>query len=206
MRQVCVFQSMRQEHKHESTDQIVTAEFLRAAGNSAEVAEAAAIAAWKHAAGDGLKEHAVPLKLENRTLTIAVADAIWQKQLTLDARATALSSKFDPRPTTRRRVRFRRRSEAREAARGAAAQQEEPLDNEVPLELWSAANAIQDKELRKSFLKTALLSLRHKDKRCRSTIRHRKGRATGASGTGRGRAKNLRPTDRGDCQLRRTTQ
>src|SRR6185503_6283007 len=54
---------------------------LRAAGDSTEVAEAAAIAAWKHAAGNGLKEHAVPLKLEDRTLTIAVADAIWQKQL-----------------------------------------------------------------------------------------------------------------------------
>ena len=54
---------------------------LRAAGDSAEVAEAAAIAAWKHAAGDGLKDHAVPVKLENRTLTVAVADAIWQKQL-----------------------------------------------------------------------------------------------------------------------------
>ena len=54
---------------------------LRAAGDSTEVAEAAAIAAWKHAAGNGLTEHAVALKLENRTLTIAVADAIWQKQL-----------------------------------------------------------------------------------------------------------------------------
>src|SRR5918996_4032757 len=56
---------------------------LRAAGNAEEVAQAAAIAAWKHAAGDGLKEHAVPVKLENRTLTVAVADAIWQKQLHL---------------------------------------------------------------------------------------------------------------------------
>src|ERR1700750_775695 len=55
---------------------------LRASGNSAEVAEAAAIAAWKHAAGDGLKEHAVALKLEDRTLTIAVADPIWQNNLT----------------------------------------------------------------------------------------------------------------------------
>jgi hypothetical protein len=54
---------------------------LRAAGDSPEVAEAAAIAAWKHAAGDGLKDRAVALKLQNRTLTVAVADAIWQKQL-----------------------------------------------------------------------------------------------------------------------------
>jgi hypothetical protein len=54
---------------------------LRAAGNAPEVIEAAAIAAWKHAAGDGLKEHAVPLGLEDRTLKIAVADVIWQRQL-----------------------------------------------------------------------------------------------------------------------------
>ena len=54
---------------------------LRAAGDSDEVAEAAAIAAWKHAAGDGLKEHAVPLGLQDRTLQIAVADTVWQKQL-----------------------------------------------------------------------------------------------------------------------------
>ena|ERR1700741_2032862 len=136
---------------------------LRAAGDSAEVAEAAAIAAWKHAAGDGLKEHAVPLKLEDRTLTVAVADAIWQKQLNsmrgqLLFRLNSLLGKplvgtldfvVDPKvakPNVEQAVRH-----------------EEPLDNEVPLELWSAANAIQDKGLRKRFLKTALLSLRHKD-------------------------------------------
>ena len=136
---------------------------LRAAGDSTEVAEAAAIAAWKHAAGEGLKEHAVPLRLENRTLTIAVADGIWQKQL----------------HSMRGQLLFRVNSILGKPLVGAldfvvdpklakppveqAAQQEELLDNEVPLELWSAANAIHDKELRKKFLKTALLSLRHKD-------------------------------------------
>ena len=134
---------------------------LRAAGDSTEVAEAAAIVAWKHAAGDGLKEHAVPLKLENRTLTIAVADAIWQKQLysmrgQLLFRVNSILGKplvsaldfvIDPK--------------LMKPAVGKPEQQEF-LDNEVPLELWSAASAIQDKELRKQFLKTALLSLRHK--------------------------------------------
>ena len=135
---------------------------LRAAGDSTEVAEAAGIAAWKHAAGDGLKEHAVPLKLENRTLTIAVADAIWQKQLhsmsgQLLFRVNTILGKplvgaldfvIDPKlakPTA-----------------GQPEREEEFLDNEVPLELWSAASAIQDKDLRRKFLKTALLSLRHK--------------------------------------------
>lgn len=54
---------------------------LRASGNAPEVAEAAAIAAWKHCAGDGLKERAVAFALQERTLRVAVADLIWQKQL-----------------------------------------------------------------------------------------------------------------------------
>jgi len=135
---------------------------LRASGNSAEVAEAAAIAAWKHAAGDGLKEHAVALKLENRTLTVAVADPIWQKQLNAmrgqllyrvntilgQSLVSAFNFVID-------RERVKPRVEQPE-------HDEELLDNEVPLELWSAANTIHDKELRKNFLKTALLSLKRK--------------------------------------------
>src|SRR5215216_1481082 len=78
---VCVFQSpsARALNMNQLIKSLPTV--LRAAGNSAEVAEAAAVAAWKHAAGDGLKERAVALKLENRVLTVAVADRIWQKQL-----------------------------------------------------------------------------------------------------------------------------
>ena len=134
---------------------------LRASGNSAEVAEAAAIAAWKHAAGDGLKEHAVALKLENRTLTVAVADPIWQKQLNAmrgqllyrvnTILGQSLVSAFNF-VIDRERVKPRVKQP----------EQEEPLDNEVPLELWAAANTIHDKELRKNFLKTALLSLKRK--------------------------------------------
>ena len=55
---------------------------LRASGNAPEVAEAAAIAAWKHCAGEGLKERAVAVALHERTLRVAVADLIWQKQMT----------------------------------------------------------------------------------------------------------------------------
>jgi hypothetical protein len=135
---------------------------LRAAGGAEEVAEAAAIAAWKHAAGDGLKEHAVPVRLDQRTLTVAVADAIWQKQLTSmrsqllfrinsilgQPVVGALEFVIDPKLT---QARFEQPKS-----------QEQSLDNEVPLELWSAANAIHDKALRKSFLKTALISLKRR--------------------------------------------
>jgi len=135
---------------------------LKAAGTSAEVAEAAAIAAWKHVAGDGLKEHAVALKLENRTLTVAVADHIWVKQL-MSMRGqllfrvntilgqplvSAFNFVIDPKLA-------KSRVEQHEP-------EKELLDNEVPLELWSAANTIHDKELRKSFLKTALRALKRK--------------------------------------------
>lgn len=135
---------------------------LRASGNSAEVAEAAAIAAWKHAAGDGLKEHAVALKLENRTLTVAVADPIWQKQLTamrgqLLYRVNTILGQ--PLVSAFNFVIDRERANPRLEQ---PEHEEEPLDNEVPLELWSAANTIHDKELRKNFLKTALLSLKRK--------------------------------------------
>ena len=137
---------------------------LRGAGDSQEVAEAAAIAAWKHAAGDGLKDHAVPLKLEDRTLTISVVDAIWQKQLHLmrgqllyrintilgQPIVGAIEFVIEPKRTK---------------PQPETQKKDEPLDNEVPLELWSAANAIQDPELRKSFMKAAMLSLKRNKER-----------------------------------------
>jgi hypothetical protein len=135
---------------------------LRAAGNAEEVAEAAALAAWKHVAGDGLKEHAVPVKLVDRTLTVAVADAIWQKQLhsmrgsllfrlnTLLGQPVVSTIDFVIDATL-----VKTRTEQPKPI-------EQPLDIEVPLELWSAANAIHDKELRRNFLKTAMASLRRK--------------------------------------------
>ena len=54
---------------------------LKASGAPDEVAEAACIAAWKHAVGEGLSSHAVPVQLQNSTLVVAVADNIWKKQL-----------------------------------------------------------------------------------------------------------------------------
>ncbi len=133
---------------------------LRAAGNSTEVAQAAAIAAWKHAAGDGLKEHAIALRLENRTLTVAVADPIWQKQL-MSMRGQLL---FRVNTTLGQPLvsAFDFVIDPKLAKRRFEKHEEDPVDNEVPLELWSAANAIHDNELRKNFLKTALLALKRK--------------------------------------------
>ena len=54
---------------------------LRAAGETEEVLEAAALIAWKRVAGEGLRAQAVPFRLYRKTLIVAVADTTWQKQL-----------------------------------------------------------------------------------------------------------------------------
>ena len=136
---------------------------MRAAGNAEEVAQAAAIAAWKHAAGDGLKGHAVPMKLENRTLTVAVADAIWQKQLhAMRGQMLFRVNSILGQPIVSA-IEFIVDPKIAKARAESSKHAEQPLDNEVPLEIWSAANAIHDKELRKSFLKTAIAALKRKD-------------------------------------------
>jgi hypothetical protein len=138
-------------------------EVLRGSGNAQEVAEAAVIAAWKHVAGDGLKEHAVPLTFQERTLKVAVADAIWQRQLHLmrgqmlfrvnsllgQPLVGAIEFVVDPE-VVNTRVEVKQDVDA-------------ALDNEAPIELWSAANAIQDKKLRQTFLRAAMSSIRRRD-------------------------------------------
>src|SRR5437762_812805 len=54
---------------------------LRAAGESEEVSEAAAFAAWRRVAGEALRGCAVPFRLYRKTLVVSVPDATWRKQL-----------------------------------------------------------------------------------------------------------------------------
>src|ERR1041384_6036461 len=54
---------------------------LERAGDNHELAEAAAITAWKRVAGEGLAHHATPISLSDQRLVVAVADDVWKKQL-----------------------------------------------------------------------------------------------------------------------------
>lgn len=45
------------------------------------VREAVAFAAWRKIAGESLRQHAVPLRLEQKRLTIAVKSETWRKHL-----------------------------------------------------------------------------------------------------------------------------
>src|SRR2546423_10888587 len=54
---------------------------LRAAGESEEVSEAAAFAAWRRVAGEALRGCAIPFRLYRKTPVVSVPDATWRKQL-----------------------------------------------------------------------------------------------------------------------------
>jgi predicted nucleic acid-binding Zn ribbon protein len=131
---------------------------LKASGASAEVVEAACIGAWKHAIGEGLSSHAVPLQLQDTTLVVIVDDAIWKKQLEqmrgqflfrLNAvlghmLVKAIEFRVDPKSLA-----------AVRGPEGAAGKDKEQRDYELPPELLSAAAAIEDVELRRAFLGAA---------------------------------------------------
>ena len=46
-----------------------------------DLREAVAFAAWRRIAGESLSPHAIPLRLENKHLTIAVSSETWKKHL-----------------------------------------------------------------------------------------------------------------------------
>ena len=136
-------------------------ELLRAAGEVEEVAEAAALAAWRRVAGEQLRGQAVPFRLYRKTLTVAVADATWQKQLEKMSGqllfrinsvlgqpvVTYIEFRIDPQTVRVERARLRGRevdpvTQERRALHCARA-------------LASAAAAISDEELRHRFLLAA---------------------------------------------------
>jgi len=138
---------------------------LRAGGNSREVLEAAAIAAWKHVAGEKLSSQAVATHLDDKTLVIAVSDIIWQKQL--ESMAAQLLFRLNStlgQPIVGRLLFCIDPSlPARAFTPSPGAEVREVTKEEVSLELWSAASAIQDKRLRSIFLVAATKSIRRQN-------------------------------------------
>lgn len=135
---------------------------LKASGASEEVAEAACIAAWRHAVGEGLNSHAVPIQLQNHLLVVVVADNIWKKQLELmrsqllfrlnsvlgQALVKSIEFRVDPKTLAKAR-----RPQAGES-------KGKRLDYKIPVELVSAAAGIEDVELRRAFLGAATSCVR----------------------------------------------
>jgi hypothetical protein len=135
---------------------------VRVIGDEPEVAEAAAIAAWKKAAGDGLRQHAVPLRLDSGKLVVAVADAVWQKQLgAMKAQLVYRMNSLLERPLVKT-IELTIEPAALNK-RAQRVDQNTLLDNQVPQELWSAAAVISDKELRDKFVRAAATAIRRRE-------------------------------------------
>lgn len=138
---------------------------LKASHAPEEVVEAACVAMWKHAVGEGLSGHAVPIQLRDRKLVVAVEDNLWKKQLEQmrgqllsrlnyvlgQALVTAIELRVDPGTlaASRRPV-----PESREAE----------IERAIPVELISAAAGIEDLDLRRAFLGAATSCIRRVEK------------------------------------------
>jgi hypothetical protein len=135
---------------------------LRAAGETEEVLEAAALVAWRRVAGEGLRTQAVPFRLYRKTLIVSVIDATWQKQLEAmsgqllfrlnsllgQAVVTYIEFRIDPKSVRVERA----RAQVRQVNR---AEQEQRALKSVSGEISIAAGAIHDDDLRRRFLLAA---------------------------------------------------
>jgi hypothetical protein len=134
---------------------------LRAAGESDEVLEAAAFAAWRRVAGETLRGSAVPFRLYHKTLVIAVPDAGWRKQLEALSPQLLfrLNSLFGQALVTYIEFRVDPKTVGEARARQRQTQYEYPVEEERALrravELDEAASAIHDEDLRRRFLLAA---------------------------------------------------
>ena len=131
---------------------------LRAAGESEEVAEAAAFAAWRRVAGEGLRGSAVPFRLYQKTLVVAVPDATWRRQLegvsgqylfrinslVGQPLVTYIEFRVDPKTVAEERARLRNPEYERLTREENALRRAGELD--------AAARQIHDEELRRRFL------------------------------------------------------
>jgi hypothetical protein len=135
---------------------------LRASGAPEEVREAACIAAWKQAVGEGLSSHAIPIQLLQQRLIVVVADNIWLRQLEqmrgqllyrLNAvlgqpLVTSIELRVDPKMLARVR------GDQANVNKGAE------VNYQISAELLDSAAGITDAALRRAFLGAAASCVR----------------------------------------------
>ena len=142
---------------------------LRAAGDTEEIRETAALVAWNHVAGEGLRKQTAPIGLRQHRLIVAVADTIWRRQLesisshllfrlnSLLGRGvvTFIEFQVDPRA-------IQSANASRQATENVRSQPEREMA--IPFELISAAAAIHDSGLRKAFIGAAMSCVRRMER------------------------------------------
>ena len=144
---------------------------LREFDDTDEIREAVALAAWRRVAGQSLCEHAVPFRLYNKHLIVAVANQTWKKHLEHlsgqmifklnsmlgQAVVTFIEFRVDEETVLEERAKNKIPTISRE-------EQEEIALEEVTPKLRGAADAIKDDNLRYQFLLAAGSCLARKEK------------------------------------------
>ena len=144
-------------------DQLITSlpALLQAAGDTEEIRETAVLVAWNHVAGDGLRQQTVPIGFRQQRLIVAVADAIWRRQLEsmTGQLLFRLNALLGQRVVTYIQFQVDPRAIQSAIDRRKASHNPRPkTENEmvIPFELVAAAAAIHDGKLRKAFLGAAM--------------------------------------------------
>lgn len=132
---------------------------LKATGANPEMAEIAARIAWTRAAGEGLRAHAVPFRLYRKTLVVAVADPIWQKQLQMMAAELVfrVNQLLDDPVVDFIEFRIDPATVAKARTRTWPAKNVSPREQRTPIpaEVLAAAGDIADPDLRLRFVRAA---------------------------------------------------
>lgn len=112
--------------------------------------------AWGRAAGAGLRQEAIPFRLDGRTLVVSVADAIWQKQLQpMSAELIYRMNNLLGESTINELVFRINPAAVFEAQSDAARPSPKTKPAPAPTELLFAAGSITDQDLRSRFIRAA---------------------------------------------------
>lgn len=125
---------------------------LASASSDESTAEALVFAAWKNVAGEAVNRRTHAVKLAGRKLTVAVDDAVWQRNLAeLAPGFIARINRIAGEGT----VRFIEFTVDQKAVRRVENKTTQPSDFALSSSLVTAAGAIADERLRQNFLAAA---------------------------------------------------
>lgn len=132
------------------------------AGDNADLNQVAAQIAWRRTVGEGLRDHAVPSQLQDKTLIVSVADAVWQKQLQLMSSELIFRVNKLLRRNVVERVEFR--IDPRALKSNAAPTGSARVTTPLPVTVTSSAEGIQDEALRERFMRAASNCIGRRDR------------------------------------------
>lgn len=136
-------------------------------GDNRELTVTTVKIAWSRVAGEGLRQHAKAIRLEQKTLVVAVADAVWQKQLQSMSAELIFRINNLLRANVVNVIEFK----TNPAALGRGRSVSHPERNVTPAQplpasVISSAAEIEDEELRERFMRAARNCIARRDGQC----------------------------------------